>query len=86
MANHIVLNGTVERIEEREREKGSITIRHGPKPKKDKDCMSIGAFPETTHFHVPRKELRQFKIGDRVEVEIRKSKSGKLNELRERRS
>ena len=86
MAKHIVLTGTVERIEESERNDGSITIRHGERPKKDKEGMTVGPFPPTTHFNVPRGKLREFKIGDRVEIEIRKAgKHNTLHELRTRR-
>lgn len=83
----IVLTGTIDSLEEREgKDKGSIGVRMGPKPKRDKEGMSTGPFPRHMHLDVPNSNVRQFKVGDRVEIELRKAgAAGKLAAVREKR-
>jgi len=83
----IILTGTIDRLTEGEgKNGGSIGVRLGPKPKKDKKGFTIGDFPDTLHMDVPNLKVRQFKVGDKVEVELRKAgAAGKLAAIREKR-
>jgi len=83
----IVLKGTIDSLEEREgKDTGSISVRLGPKPRKDSDGMTVGPFPRTLHLDVPSGKIRDFHIGDKVEVELRKpGAASKLEGVRRRR-
>ena len=51
-------------------EAGSVTVRHGPKPKKDKDGLTVGKFPKTTHLDLPKKQMENLKIGQKVDIRV----------------
>lgn len=63
----LAIEGVVERVslvEEEDGERmGSITIRHGPKPRKDKDGAPVGRFPETTHLSAPNERTEEVYTG-----------------------
>ena len=65
------MKGVVESISIQESgDYGSISVRHGPKPKKDKEGSHIGPWPRTTHLEIPKEDIENYKIGDKVEVRV----------------
>ena len=75
--------GVVESLSMRDdSEYGSITVRHGPKPKKDKEGMTVGPYPRTTHLDLPKGEVEKYKLGQKVEVRVVPSSPGGGGQVR----
>lgn len=51
-------------------EAGTVTVRHGPKPKKDEDGMVVGKFPKTTRLDLPKKQMKGLEIGQKVDIRV----------------
>lgn len=72
----IALGGTVAEISMNDLDTdGTVVVRHGPKPKKDKEGM-LTNWPKTTRVEVPSKLLSSLALGDKVEVRVIPTKSG----------
>ncbi len=74
----VAMEGTVAEINMSDLDndkKVDVTVRHGPKPKKDKDGFMKG-FPETTRLRLPSAEAEKLKLGDKVEILVRHKIAG----------
>ena len=49
---------------------GLVVVRHGPKPRQDKDGMVTGKFPKTTHLDLPKKQITGLEIGQKVDIRV----------------
>lgn len=64
--------GVVEEISIREGDElARVEVRHGPKPKKDKDGMVTGPWPQTTSLRVSKGQASKLKVGSKVIVNLR---------------
>ncbi len=70
------LNGEVSEITQSDSDDdATLVIRHGPKPKKDKDHFAVGRHPETTRLSVPNSFAKKFSIGQRVKITVSSAKN-----------
>lgn len=63
---------TVESIRFTEDNSGAarVTVRYGPKPKRAKDGMLAGPYPETSDLVIPTKLARQLQVGMKCRIAI----------------
>lgn len=57
-----------------------VSVRYGPKPRKDKKGMTIGPWPETSELRVPASVARNFTVGKKCRITIEPVSAGSYHE------
>lgn len=67
----ITLKGSISEVRESDMDDFiSVTVRHGPKPKKGKDGFPTGKWPKTTNLDIPLKAGKGLAVDDDVQIKV----------------
>jgi hypothetical protein len=64
---------TITRIsfsEDDDRPEAHVSVRYGPKPRKDKKGMTIGPWPDTSELRVPMAVAQKLRVGQRCRISL----------------
>lgn len=53
-----------------------VSVRYGPKPRRDKKGMTIGPWPDTSDLRVPAKVARTLSVGSKCRITLEPVGSG----------